>query len=183
MSAAIGLVRKKKITKVPLTKAQRAVAVAKDIIKQLKLEKLNLAHAYCEGTFDTPLSPDADAQKHIGTIQKVCRVCAIGAAFLSHIRLYDDMRIADLQLPLYEGAELNHPNYIGVEREQIVRKLRGTFTARQLDMIEDAYETSYCGLRDAHTKSEKFGVQFGTSNEKLTAICKNIIKNDGVFKP
>lgn len=70
-----------------------------------------------------------------------------------------------------------------------MKEISKLFSMKQLDLIEAAYEGSLMVYRnwdeDCYeiTKAEKYYGIFTKQDERVIAICENIIKNKGTFKP
>lgn len=95
------------------------------------------------------------ASDHIDTIIENCEVSAIGACFLSHVRLYNDTTVGEI---------------LKIDDQEMVDKMKNAFTDKTLQEIEDAFEDG-TGLKDVYKHD----------NERLKVIMKNVIKNKGVF--
>lgn len=177
-----------------MTKSEKIVAIAKDVIKQIHNDKLK----YIGGggyftTKDLVLPLDDDAQCHIDKIQsKSCGVCALGAAFISYIRLYDNVKIRDIA----RSCNLIESDYLRPSPDVLFKHLVKIFSRSQLNLIEAAFEKRWIGGTRAldyygneiNTPSYAYrakAINFttGTPKERLLAIMRNIIKNKGVFKP
>lgn len=141
------------------TPAQRRVMIAKDAIGQIKAKKYEVGHCYLRvyedmGSFR--FRPSDDAREVLSRDDApVCRVCAKGALFLSGIRIKN----------CYTMDETKHA------RIQPAADAPG-FSASQWHRIEIAYEDS-----------PKWFKRYEDDTARLIAILKNIIKNNGTFKP
>jgi hypothetical protein len=123
-----------------------------------------------------------DAQGYLPQIEEGCRVCALGGLLLSHIRLYDKVKIHDL-MSLHGYAD-----YF-VDYETVKELLKDHFIPAQLDLIEAAFEIRV--VRLPYSTSDNvlvqeaifFGKRFRDLKDRFRAIMKNIVSNMGVFKP
>lgn len=99
-----------------------------------------------------------------------CIVCGIGGVFVSAIRLKNDFEAID-------------PD--GISREKMVMYLSQWFDPGQMNAIEVAFEArgEYSGYRTEYWNAYEFGKQFRSPKDRLIAICKNILANDGKFVP
>lgn len=155
--------------------AERRVAVAKDVLKQLDARKmLAVAGVYCN--FSKPYSEKEDKEPkafHEFVKNASCRVCAIGGLFVSMVRIEDSFA------PGYRAqfrARLNR----SVMNTDMRMKLEKIFSSDQLRVIEHHFETWNLDIKDSDSL-ENF---FNSSDEsRMRAIMKNIIKNRGTFKP
>lgn len=184
----------KKPTKTRLSKAEMRVIVAKDALAQMKAEKYIATngtyvgselisrigieggerHPYdgggsCYINLEEPLQPLLLKDKG------ECRVCAKGALFLSAVRKFNSAKVGDVA---------------DDDDFKIAVKI---FGLKQYDLIEAAFEgwdstkerwdgTEYTGNTSVPAATA-FGDQYDGNTERLVAILKNIIKNDGTFKP
>lgn len=157
---------KKQLTK-RLTKAEKRVAVAKDALKQLHTEKyLAETGTYIGCNIDDTLGSDwrpDQAQKELKTM-KPCSVCARGALLLSAVRKFNEATVSDvLQTKEWPSADL--------------------FGWEQLSLIEAAFELWEENGGKPMPKAFAFGNKFTNDHDRLVAILKNVIKNNGTFKP
>lgn len=157
--------------------AVKAIAVAKDVIKQLN--KLHLSSTYVSIRSDKHSLDEIEAkdlQEVIDEIQKKCQVCAMGAVFLSKIRLYNGVTTQNL-LQYNTGY---YRGYSPLLKPFLVESLKDCFTEENLDEIERSFEL-WNGPLD--NTCYQFGIKYKTKKARLRAIMKNIIKNNGVFIP
>lgn len=176
-----------------LTKKERRIAVAKDVLK--RMSKRTIKKGCFLGTEEEfPVKPLVNLQKQITTLEKRCEVCALGSCLLSQIRLFNKIEVSDIATKHDATDEFISPD---VTSDKILDLLKNTFTPTQMCLIEAVFEmddrpTTYfelpISLLNVHfyTKLElavDFGVKFDNASERLTAIMKNLIANDGEFKP
>lgn len=146
-----------------LTKAQQRVAVAKDALAQLKAEKYKATSGvFIDSGFLNNLcySDSTDQAQPVLQNMGTCRLCAKGAIFLSTIRKYNKATV----------YELTHAH------EDVSNDL---FGQDNLDRIEAAFEC----WSHVSWKACDFGDKYINDHDRLVAILKNIIKNNGTFKP
>lgn len=170
------------------TNAQKRVLIAKDVIKNLKANKIRAAEGayarFYEPTFGVhSFKPSCLREQIKEKPELVCQCCALGSAFYSYIMKYNNF---------VAGYGQNYFNEFSME------VLETIFTKRQLDLIESAFEgqdrcirsddTSYFDpetgvYNDATLNSAiRFGRKHHDVSKRLEAIMGNIIKNKGVFK-
>lgn len=139
-----------------LTSEQKAVAVAKDVLKNLKALRCVSGNTYIERPDLLPMKikPEDSAQKHIEYFTKRCKVCALGACVISYVRLYNDVLVKD-----FRGYSI------------ICDKLFPVF-GRSMHTIEHAFEQGV-GLKN----------HYDDDNQRLRAIMLNVVKNKGKFVP
>lgn len=171
--------KKKTIGK--MTKAEARVEIAKDVLKHLR--SLNVEEGYyLDGGYEPirGVGSKDDAQKYINKMAK-CRVCALGACLISHVRLFDQVPIRRLGR-FYEGEF----EFASERPTQILAKF---FSQEQIDLIEAAFEQTRTHCQSPKTDDEEiyravmFGNKHADAKERLKAIMKNIIANAGTFRP
>lgn len=181
-----------------MTKAEKRVAIAKDVLAQIKCENyvprsgvyvdINPTRkAMDKGLYIDSLSQrPADLMLEEGLV--TCTVCAKGAMFMSHIRKDSDT------CSVSDAKE-------GDSEDNIEERLTDIFDEKQLDMIEAAFESDGAFYADNHVgnfekedwdgnityigkagKAERFGEKYSDDQRRLVGIMKNIIKNEGTFK-
>lgn len=194
---------------------RKCVAVAQDVVAHLNL--LNVARGtYCEGNMPSPSNTDDfvtydgndQASLYIDGMSKNCRVCAVGACFLSYIRVYNKVPLNQF-IGIY-GTSIDSGESFSLEYTDMARILHDIFSSPQLQLIEAAFEQSaindncvannendydtgdtFYYDHDEDTKvtleemnaAEKFGNKYDVADERLKAIMKNIVANDGEFIP
>lgn len=167
-----------------LTKAELRVEIAKDVLKNLKTLQVLARNTYVRSADLDDIDYDKPSQKVARSLQKKgCEVCALGACFLSLVALKNKFD--------FGGAGI-------VTRREVTDRLRSAFSDAQMDLIERAFE--WRGNWPAHPYGDEgdrlntFACKYPhedtcdgyiTSNgtTRLRAIMKNIIKNNGTFKP
>ncbi len=116
---------------------------------------------------------------------KSCSVCARGALLLSTVARSNDYCV-NLDLVVSKTGGYNHTKK-SKAKSTIDRRLEQIFDGEQLALIECAFEKGMNAevLSDEqYGKARDFGYQYPYSdNDRLLAIFKNILKNDGTFKP
>jgi len=156
-----------------MTRAQRRVAVAKDVIKWLDQDKLVASSGtyLFAGYGNDDLSnlssvrlnnPDGSFQDTLKTLP-ACEVCAKGAIFVCAVNRQNKVT----------NAETGNWGWTG---EEMRDKLRGLFSARQLDLIEAEFEGSYGYYSRIMEKTMDCD-----DESRMRAIMRNIIKNKGTF--
>lgn len=158
---------------------ERRLAVLKDVLESLRLEKYQaIRGTYISSTYRLK---ESDLQKDLKDIlpnieKKTCQVCALGSIFLSAVRKFDNY-------PTYKASDLNG-KYICMTQDDMHRHLvnEKLWTKRQLECIESAFEGYSCG--GFNLSAVQFGRRHGDySTKRLKAIVRNMIENGGVFCP
>ncbi len=180
----------KKLRFKQLTKRQRAVAVARDVLEQIELALFiprQQVYVYLEDTPDMRKSSRFQGQRSALITSQKCVGCAMGASMLSFARLFENIRL-DRQpcIMLTDHFKLQ------VNR----RALSKAFSWRTIALMEVCFEGKdrFLSLAEgSHNRSirvsssdVKAALIFGeetTSKNRLCGIMQNIIKNDGEFQP
>lgn len=175
-------------------KAQLRVEVARDVLKslpQMRADTGQFAHnPSTEAYLKAQTQP---SQKAARTLQKGCYVCALGACLLSTVALDNKF-----DLGAGHSAEAWTPY-----QDDLLKRLRKLFSAEQLILIENAYETGggYLQLSSNDAMDEvglkkygaklpvqiydaiAFGERYKDDKARMRAIMRNIIDNGGQFLP
>lgn len=166
-----------------LTKAERRVAIAKDVLKQLRLN----VYQASPGTYvciRNGLKRDALADDQLCDVLSLtapsrCAVCARGAMFLSAVMKFDNYRVGDCYAL---GREMSQSLYVG--DSDFNEYENHFFSPQQIDLIESAFEGWTRRLPDGNLDytSVHFQRAYPDATERLIVIMKNIIANRGIFK-
>ncbi len=171
---------------IEMTKAQVRVEVAKDVIRSLRLltvrSGIYFKPAGSVKLVNSIVSSSTDSKRVAQKLKKGCEVCALGACFLSSVRLTNKWEFGGFEEHWTEPEQVR-----AVEREVLEEKLHKIFTPFQIDLIETAFEGYYCtnlaNDRSVIGRAISFGSKHYSSTNRLRAIMKNIIRNNGMFKP
>lgn len=196
-----------------LSKSDRAMLVAKDVIQQIKARRYNvragsyIKHIVFKGKiyyFNNGSIKNNDIKKNFEEIDS-CVVCAIGSCILSTTKFANKLKFGDV------GATTESFN------SKAITLLNTIFTPKQQLLIEccfegyiylasptefkkrrekESFEYNESSQRFAHIKSDSlkltydevlscltFKVKYKTETTLLVGIMENIIKNEGVFIP
>lgn len=181
---------KKIATKAPvkpfsrMSKAEKRVAIAKDVIKHIKAAKFKAT----KGTY----LDAGDVYRSGEELQKIildaptCKVCAIGAVFAADVIKRDNFILTDTCTKCIDSDEMKaktsyfskdtlHTMEVAFEKKIITDGVcgEGKYTAQ-------GYRISYTELGK---RAIAFGKNYRKSQDRLMAIMQNIIKNKGEFKP
>ncbi len=168
------------------TKAQKRVMIAKDVLAQIKDKRYSaLQNSWVVARYKYGFMPDNEsgvqelfAHKKI----KHCKVCALGGLFMSCINLNNSTTHADFSVESENIGKMIWKN------EKFSNGLDKFFTKLQLRLIEFYFE---CGegffsapnLCVHYDRAELFYNKYPNHKNRLKAIMKNIIKNNGTFVP
>ena len=176
-----------------MTKQQRikSVAIAKDALKSIRVLKITPG-TYVEFDSDKirkylPEDPSGkELQPFLPKIKKNCVVCALGACFLSHVGLFNK-----LKLDTFDNDSL------GFSGGEITETLRSSLGVKNMTLIESAFECTsmgdyyylpkFKGVEPNEQPEMEAAIQFGSKYDnprmRLRKIMANLIANDGEFIP
>lgn len=183
-----------------MTKPELRIAVAQDVLKSLRRLDVRMG-VFVEQTHmadrkvDKILSGD-DVKVIAQKLKTKCKVCVLGACLMSVVSIDNNFAFHSR----IDGVTF------GVGSYDVAERLLKLFTAKQLLLIETAFEVDlsddmeYGYFTDKYTllnmsdeefaqtaKHRKvaaaFGRQFDTPKDRLRAIMKNMIENGGKFVP
>lgn len=153
------------------TPAQKRVMIARDVINRIE-SKYIIADS---GSFGRNIEGYGQAKEFINT--KTCSVCAKGALFCSIVGRVNKFKLEEFD----SNAETN-----GDIESKIHAPIREYFSDEQIALIETAFEgEQYLESINIDTwEAVDFYEELRYSDhDRLIAICQNIIKNKGTFKP
>lgn len=171
-------------TKTPfrkLTAAQKRVAIAKDVLKQIAMRKYRVRLGRYISWLEPKSLPVCELIFKQSTLcdpnRQACRVCAIGGAIASGIRLFDKKITGPL---MGQGMQAG-----GIVSEW--------FTPAQALLIEAAFESTcsqtmqgfdgnFTTIED-HARCIAFRARHRSPVSRAKAIFRNIIANKGEFVP
>jgi len=154
-----------------LTPATQRMKIAQDVLAQTSLPKKSRYNVergyYCHvlSTDKAELKYNTELSKVLPAIQPDCHVCAMGALFLSHVRINNSFKLRD---------SVHNINSMRLSSTKIIDTMDAYFPEEQLRSIEDAFES--CALDPC-----PWGRKFPDATKRLRAICHNIIRNKGDF--
>lgn len=160
------------------TKAEKRVMIAKDTILRIRKGNLEVQTGTLVEMQDDTQHPSF--KDYINGEYVNCEVCAKGALFCSFVGRVNKMSTKDVI-----SSSGNEPT------NNIHLKLKSLFSIKQLDMIETVFEgDSLLGTLSNDEEEKCYNFTIGLEvkgiyeeDDKLIAICKNIIKNEGTFIP
>jgi hypothetical protein len=188
-----------------LTKPQKAVAIAEDVLMQISNKKYEMSH----GTYFQVTFSDDITQRTVNDILKknnldelvaarsvTCELCAMGGAFMSAVGLgnqtcsmdvlgYDDDTNSDKEYPDFEPGD----NLEVDGSSKLHDKLKEAFTEREFRAMEFMFEGSdVVNIFDYHDRSyltnyynAYYDQHSQDATKQMRLICANIIKNKGYF--
>lgn len=162
-----------------LTKAEKRIEIAKDVLSMISDKRKTIVRGIYLNIYNEDIL-GGSAQKYVDEIS--CECCALGACLLSATKYMNQLTIGEI-------------HFVNSENSDVWGILNKVFSAKQLGLIEYAFEGSFDGTRvsmdsfsfyneDIDIKSAvMFGRGYENDEERLTAIMENIIKNRGTFNP
>lgn len=154
-----------------MTPEQRRVAIAKDVIAQIRADRYRVT----TGEYFTARDEDGeplprDRPEVVDDDRVRCDVCAIGSIMASGVRLFN------------REHTLRYSHHVAAKY----------FSSDQRALIECAFETSRTFADRAGSLGRRhplileavnFGRSFALPSERLEAIMRNVIHNGGEFAP
>ncbi len=160
-----------------LTKAQKRVQIAKDVIKSLNNGKLLAS----QGVYVTRNRPtktlghdlfDDKVTCGLDTVlEKIpkCKVCALGGLFVEAVKHHNDITTDEITPNPWQNELHNYLNKF--------------FSIEQLHMIEDAFEGHYYSTYYLNHKALVFCNNLKKPRDRMLKIMENIVENKGTFRP
>lgn len=153
-----------------MTKAEMRVAVAKDVIKQLKIGKITAEHCYLDDMGEFNRNIGKSMQTVIKNPAFKCNACAIGSALISFVNLFNGITIIE---------EISDD----LDRNGIHKILSKCFTKNQLEDMEGFFEWGSDDEFNGRHHVNSTWYTSTSSEDKLIQIMQCIINNKGNFKP
>jgi hypothetical protein len=149
--------------------AERRVAVAKDALAWVRAGALRAESM----TYVSPTNPlyryEPPDKQLRDTVFDTTSVCGLGALFVAHVVRFDRCTVGEFR------------NSFCCTRDLIVQKLGDTFDPQTLLCVEHAFECWAHGMSPDVKEAERFGARYSDKTERLVAILKSIIRNNGDF--
>lgn len=162
----------------------KRVTIAQDVIAQIKAKRYSPKQGrYINKESLTQNDELSGSIKE--NFEKIdnCKVCGIGACFLSIVKYKNNVNFEDVQVGFIQF----------VHNEKFRKLLLSIFSYSQLRTIEYAFEcginTTYRTVEDEDidlflkAKATCFGQKYYYDDSRLLAIMENIVDNRGEFKP
>jgi hypothetical protein len=177
-------VKKKRLT---AAVARKRIAVAKDVLKSLRLRRIRLKNGvYVNPTSDAEektviaaLRGAEDLGEVVGVLEKNCEVCLLGACVLSKARLFD-------------RVSARYGSYLGgfcPGRDGTVLALRDVFDDHELNLMEAAFERGWISMIGDGRGRENAACGFAENVRArskaalVRAVMENVIFHGGRFVP
>lgn len=178
MTCAIPQLKKK-------TRKDRRIEILQDALARLRYRKVEDSHGYVVTNYLNNIPDDVQLQSEVKNIEKNCTVCALGGLFLSAVDKFNHLKKNECDIDSGVFCYHRTPN---IKRDTINTTLSKYFSERQLYMMEVAFEISSvsdsyeCLGKDLENVCIEFGKRYGDPKNRLRAILKNALANDGIFK-
>lgn len=162
------------------------IEVARDVIAATKATenslKVKSGYGYIRSVDTNKGELDhIDSKVTAKRLMETCTVCAQGALLLCLVAKNNDFSFWNAN---------NDLDCVNIRHEPIMQRLSQVWDTTQLDMIEIAFETSHEAAygRRSYTRvvarrAAAFGAKHSYDVNRLHAIMKNIIENNGEFIP
>jgi len=173
------------------TAAEKRVLIAQDVITQIKLKR----YVPMEGTWVDPdigfpsdpdmpeahpFADDTASIRELFLTEKIqsCDCCALGAMFMSCTLYNNQTTVKD-----FDRETWNFEKHL--KDRNFANGLARFFSLDQLKLIEAAFEDN-CGAfpvkgAEQAIKASKWSDKYPNDDDRLIAIMRNIVKNDGTF--
>ncbi|RJQ30275.1 hypothetical protein C4565_00390 [Candidatus Parcubacteria bacterium] len=116
-----------------MTREERKIAIAKDVIARMDMEKLNLKRGtYFDGIVKEKIGYSDSLQLVVDKLEQGCTVCAIGAVFLSHVRLFN--QVSGEVVSRY-GSEA-----VQIFSHDLIASVKDCFTHNEMLRLERIFE-------------------------------------------
>jgi hypothetical protein len=164
-----------------LTRAQKRVRIAQDVLAQLESGEISATHGiYLENkNRNKMVAKNADGDTELCDIlnSTQCRVCGIGALFVGAVKLADRLKIRDLN----RKSSSDYGRGYDVRQlwsDDIRSYLHRFFSKDQVAAIEAAFERGVV----EHVAARVFAPKVKGAKNRMRLIMENIIVNGGTFK-
>lgn len=162
--------------------------MAKDVLKRIYTRQIvpqTGTYLYVEIPDALKTSQEIDLQHLLSKKGVECQACALGSAICSIAHFSDKIAVDD------DGFQIQEDRSVDFANENKLRKIFGS----NLELIEYAFEANGDDWGSTMTEaswklSDKqkeaanaFSDKYKSDKQRLIAIMKNIIKNDGHFIP
>ena len=165
-----------------LTPEQKRIEIAKDVIDAITTHAYKpKTGIYVSDELTLALERNKSLQEALVNKQiEDCKVCAIGACFLTYIKFTNNFNVGELL-----HTDGNKMRFI----------LSSVFSEQQLGLIESAFEFSISYAQQTsdyyeaekaanwYTKIDRDAWMYSFDTWRLTGIMQNIIDNNGTFIP
>jgi hypothetical protein len=193
------------MARLPRSKKGMRIAIAMDVIAQLK-DKENPLEAQTgsyisvgdiESAIITP-KRSYEISKIIPKIRQTCTVCALGSLLLAEIAMNNEFKckLNDLDNKFLSSIDKRLIKYFD-RRQLALIEVAFELESHLYDLctifeVDEDYDYDYyngdCDISEyvidkEYHRAVRFGEKYSDDSKRLMAIMKNIVKNEGTFKP
>lgn len=166
-----------------MTREERKVQIAKDVLARLDANKLIAKHdSWIKEKWDIKeFGLETELQEIIKG--KTCTACAVGALFVCKIDRVNSLKLSDLNV--------NYDEQAFVSAADMEYYLDDCFSFEEIMLIESAFENG-CGAYSGASRyfptpriidEEDVLNAWFSPEQRIRILMKNIIDNEGVFNP
>ncbi len=164
-----------------LSASGKRITVAKDVIDRVKFGQIIPKKGDFMGDYSAIVNGkkcnDIVEESPLKNASMECHACGKGGLFLSYLGITEEVNLSYFNT--FISAKLNSDAMIMLSK---------IFSLKQLTLIETAFEGRSFTWNVTLKNSEistcfQFKKKYYLEKDRLIAICKNIIKNNGTFKP
>jgi hypothetical protein len=167
-----------------LPRSEKAVLVAKDVIKQIKAEHYFATPGdYISLTYDKEkIRESASAQECLINNKLECEVCIRGAIFVSAVRFKNKLTVEQVE---YAGF-----NDVHGRRTNANTFTKDIFSKSQQELMEEFFEANEYSSQECNTKDtiavRAYAMDVAENrvldaDVRMVEAMKNVIRNDGKF--
>jgi len=181
-----------------MSPAKRRVTLAQDVLSQIAIQRLIPEHGlYVRRTDGRDLFKASRPLREV--VDTKCEVCAKGALLVAAADRMNGVKLKSV----VRRDDIDSDNDVdldSVASDEIKQYLRGVFDEKQLDLIEGVFEDydlrqwldektvaavdpQYGSRQGIHYRVSRSDSKNEDAKVRLTAIMRNIIANNGEFKP
>lgn len=177
-----------------LSAAERRVRIAQDVIAALKAKRI-IADQGCwcrveDGNGVELIVNENDVEPDVREVfakAQSCTVCALGGIFVAAVERFNKLPLSNFFIPEVVNDDGEEAYVVeDFDYGDFVKYLGKFFSGGQLALIENAFELNDGGLTGdiGEAKGQAcalWGNQYQTAEERMIAIMRNIIRNEGTF--
>ena len=175
-------------------KATRRVMIAKDVLAQLDIGKIEAARGvYLMAKVDKSLlvkrfhrddfpTYDAPAREAL-TNAPSCTACAIGSVFVSTALVANRCNLRKFSYTQSNG-DISFNDKVSSNKHFSVAQLRLMEEAFEVRYVSPSFRVRYPSLNQcASSRAGAMGEKYESAKDRLRAIMENVIANNGTFVP
>jgi hypothetical protein len=161
-----------------LSESEKRIVILKDALKHLKAKRISAETGCVMEVIGAAKDELSTRQLQEIIKEKSCKVCQRGALLFSMVWRSNNF-IVDPAKTSFNYANTSFGSFHG-EDELVDPFLETLFSEDQLKLMESAFERT---TLHGQPKARDFGEQYDSDDDRMEAILKNAIENEGIFKP